>query len=139
MRNAEALRGRWWPAALWALFILVLCLFPGPALPTWEWADLISLDKSVHAALFAVLYILVALAMDEQYAPIAPRSKSMALAFLLTLGYGAATEWMQQIPALGRRGDLLDLLANAVGAMLGLVYFRRKLVVRRDAVNEKDG
>ncbi len=133
------LPGRWWSALLWALFILVLCLLPGPAIPSWEWADMISLDKSVHAFLFAVLFVLVARALDEQYRPGGIRSNTMAVAFAITLGYGALTEWMQQIPALGRRGDLLDLLANGLGAFLGLVYFRMKRATGLRAMNEKDG
>jgi hypothetical protein len=32
-------------AIAWALLIAFLCLTPGKALPQWEWADLLSVDK----------------------------------------------------------------------------------------------
>lgn len=111
-----------WPALGWASLILVLCLMPGQALPQWEWADLLSVDKAVHAFLFAVLYVLVhRWLIDRGMAP----SKALWVGLIACTAYGASTELMQQLPALGRRGDLGDLLANTAGVLLGMLVAHR--------------
>lgn len=124
-------------ALLWALLILVLCLMPGQALPAWQWADLVSLDKWVHATLFCVLMVLTVRAFIAQYASSALRSHPIAAALALVVAYGALLELMQELPALGRRGDLPDLVANTLGALVGLIYLRGRMVRERSAVNGK--
>jgi len=112
------------PALLWALFILVLCLMPGQALPTWEWADLLSLDKPVHAILFGVFFVLLTTGLRRQQRWPFLREQAMVVAITVAVAYGALTELLQELPMLGRRGDLLDLAANAFGTLLGVVYLR---------------
>ena len=85
---------RW--ALLWALLILVLCLMPGTALPMWHWADLFSVDKLVHAFLFAVLTLLCLRAFE------APGPKTVLAAVLACAAYGGGLELMQMLPGLGR-------------------------------------
>ena len=102
---------RW--ALLWALLILVLCLMPGTALPMWHWADLFSVDKLVHAFLFAVLTLLCLRAFE------APGPKTVLAAVLACAAYGGGLELMQMLPGLGRRGDWNDFTANTVGVALG--------------------
>jgi hypothetical protein len=115
------------PAIAWALLILVLCLMPGEAVPSWDWTDLLNLDKPVHAVLFGVLLVLLVqgfrTARSQAFRPARP----LLVAFVLTVAYGALTEWMQQLEALGRHGDLNDLVANTVGALLGMIYLRWQL------------
>jgi VanZ family protein len=106
---------RRWPV-LWALLILLLCLMPGAALPTWHWADLFSVDKLVHAGLFGVLAVLALRALPHR------STVSIAVTALACAAYGGALELMQQLPALGRRGDWNDFLANGIGVCLGLAW-----------------
>ncbi|MBK9147477.1 MAG: VanZ family protein [Flavobacteriales bacterium] len=113
-----------WPL-LWALLILLLCLMPGAALPAWHWADLFSIDKLVHAGLFAVLVLLVLRALPD------PTLKAAAMAAMACVAYGGALELMQQFPALGRRGDWNDFLANGIGVGLGWAWQRRLWAKRR--------
>jgi len=111
---------RW--ALLWALLILLLCLMPGAALPAWHWADLLSVDKGVHAGLFAVLVLLCLRALKSGYASASPPP-----ALLLALGctaYGGMLELMQMLPALGRRGDWNDFAANTFGVTAGWAWHR---------------
>jgi hypothetical protein len=97
---------------LWALVILGLCLIPGRSLPEWDWFDLFDLDKFVHGAMFFVLAVLLAQALRTQGG--VPRYIVWACA--LSVGYGLATEVLQGLEALGRRTDLNDMIANAIGA-----------------------
>jgi VanZ family protein len=123
-------RYRW--ALLWALLILVLCLMPGAALPAWHWADLFSVDKLVHAGLFAVQALLVLRAAGGQ-------GRADAFPWLLAVvAYGGALELMQMLPALGRRGDWNDLAANTLGALLGWAWHRWRSGSQRTAAIASD-
>ena len=74
------------------------------------------LDKVVHAALFAAL----AASTRWRFGP--------HLAGLITvLAYAAASELVQQHWLAKRDGDVRDLAADAVGALLGWLLARRLL------------
>ncbi len=103
-----------WPALLWAAIILFLCLLPGSELPEWDWFALLDLDKAVHAGMFFVLALLLGRALHAR------SMRRWVLAVVsIAIVYGAATEFMQGLEALGRRTDLSDMIANTVGALLG--------------------
>ncbi len=128
---AFLIRFRW--ALSWALLILVLCLMPGAALPAWHWADLFSLDKLVHAALFAVLALLTLKAMHP-----GPTPRQARVALALLLAYGGSLEAMQMLTALGRRGDWNDVAANALGALCGWAWLRYRATRQRNATEAMD-
>lgn len=113
---------RW--AFAWALLILVLCLMPGSALPAWHWADLLSVDKAVHAGLFAVLAVLVLLGLRVHAGGAPLPAPAILWAVVACVVYGGLLELLQQLPVLGRRGDLSDLLANTAGCGLGWLWDR---------------
>ena len=113
---------RW--ALLWAMAILVLCLFPGRSLPQWGWFDLLDLDKLVHALLFFGQTVLLAAAFLGHGRPVS----YLAWALGLSVAYGLGTELLQGLQALGRRTDPMDMLANTIGALSGawFVALRRR-------------
>lgn len=112
-------------AIVWALIIAALCLTPGKALPTWEWADLLSVDKLVHVGMFGVLSYLVARGFRDRRVNTWSDGRILLMAGLLSFGYGALMEVLQEIPGLGRHGDLVDLTANTLGAVVGALLVRR--------------
>lgn len=120
---------RW--ALLWALFILLLCLMPGAALPQWHWADLFNADKLVHAALFGVLALLC-LRVPEPSA-----TNALVITIMACVAYGGGLELMQMLPVLGRRGDWNDFAANTLGVAAGWAGHRwmpgRRRRARRSA------
>ena len=98
---------------LWALVILGLCLIPGQRLPEWDWFALFDLDKLVHGIMCFVLAVLLAPALRTQ----GKVARYIVWACVLSVGYGLATEVLQGLEALGRRTDLNDMIANAIGAI----------------------
>ena len=77
-------------------------------------------DKVAHALTFLGLAVLGRLALVP----------ARALAVALT-AYAALTEVLQALLPIGRRGDPLDLLADAIGVGLGLLLSEAvRLVVR---------
>jgi hypothetical protein len=123
----------WGPPLVWALLILVLCLMPGRTLPQWDWADLFSLDKPVHLVLFGVLTVLLGRAFRLAH----PSGPILLWSVLLSVGYGLATEALQQLQALGRHGDVNDAIANTMGALVGAFHLRRRWNRERSAGSTK--
>ncbi|HQV38384.1 MAG: VanZ family protein [Flavobacteriales bacterium] len=110
-------RHAWLPATLWAVAVLVLTLMPGRDVPAWPWAEQVQLDKFVHAFLFGMQSLLLGLALASMRwrFRIGPR----ALGAVLAIAYGGVIELLQQAMGQGRQGDVLDLLADAAGALFG--------------------
>jgi len=73
-------------------------------------------DKLVHAAVFGLLALLWFLALRPGRQVVT----AAVLAFLLATAWGALDE-IHQAFVPGRHADLLDLLADAVGAGVGIV------------------
>lgn len=92
-------------AFVWSALLFYLSSVPGGASFLDRFPS--GADKVVHAGAYLVLGGLLTLAFGR------PR-----LAFLLALLYGASDE-IHQLYVPGRHADLLDLLADAVGAAVG--------------------
>ena len=104
---------------LWALLILILTLTPGKSIPDLE---LFSYDKLGHMGIFMLqAYFLVSgINFDKKNKNSV--TKSLLLGLLITEIYGASVEVAQHfIP--DRSMDIMDLLANSLGVILGGVIF----------------
>jgi VanZ family protein len=126
------------PALGWALLIFVLCLTPGAALPTWHWADLLSVDKLVHALIFGVLVVFLGQGFQQQEEGSALVRHALAVAVVLGVAYGGAMELMQQVPGLGRRGDWMDVIANTFGSIVAFFSLRWWWSRQRRTTEAKD-
>ena len=100
---------------LWAFFILVLCVIPGKDLPN---SNIWQIDKVVHFALYLILaYLLFASAANRLH-------KTQLILLAISMIYGFIIECIQDFFLLDRFFDWNDVLANSVGAFIGVVVFR---------------
>ncbi len=83
---------------------------PFPFLP----AGLLAQDKLLHAGAYAVLGVLVALALSARLGP----ARAVVLAAAIAAAYGASDEWHQSFVP-GRDPDPLDWAADLVGGTAG--------------------
>ncbi len=86
------------------MLIAFLCLTPGKALPQWEWADLLSVDKVVHMLMFGALSYLLARGIKDRESNSWSTARVLTVAGLISFGYGALMEFLQETPGLGRNG-----------------------------------
>ena len=89
-----------------AVVVAVLCLAPGRSIP-----DVNVSDKIKHFAAFAMLAF--------WFGSILVRRDLLWLALAL-LTFGALIEVAQELMRLGRNGEVRDLIADALGMLLGL-------------------
>jgi VanZ family protein len=110
------------PALVWGIFIFGLSVWPGKDFPTFDWEDLLSLDKIVHITFYAVLtgLILRGVKLSQNNMP----SLAVVLATAaFSTAYGWFLEWLQENYCQDRMFDVLDGVANTIGAFgVGIVY-----------------
>jgi VanZ family protein len=115
MRPPWTVRAAW----AWGLLILVVTLLPAQAVPGGGFLGRYHLDKVVHAVLFGVFIVLVAKALRGS-----GKRHPLTSALLVALGYGILTELLQEWAGQGRSGEVGDVVADGVGALLGAAWLR---------------
>lgn len=102
-------------AALWTLLILFMCLMPAKEIPH---VKMPLIDKWVHFIFFGGFSFLWLCARPSR------RPARLAVIFGISIGFGMLIECLQYIfVSLGRSADWLDVLADSIGALLGITIF----------------
>ena len=114
------------PAFIWFIIIFILLTLPGKDLPKEDFLSAIYFDKWVHAGLFGTLVFL----FSYPYRHIIAYKKSFYLVIVvMAIIYGVAMEYVQKYFTVDRDFDVNDMVADAVGAVLGYIFFR--MVIRK--------
>jgi VanZ family protein len=109
------------PALLWSGIIFFLCFLPGSKLPKEDWLDKIYFDKIVHAALYFILFSLI------KRIPEKPTKSILYIASILCIIQGIIIEFIQGSTLIQNRSfDLYDIVANIVGVLIAVVFFKIK-------------
>lgn len=103
----------WLPVVLYCTAIFTLSAIPAGRMPAGQ---LWSFDKLIHAAVYAVLGLLVCRAL-ARCLPGWRRVVVALVAVAATSAYGLSDEWHQSLVP-GRDASGFDLLADAIGAAL---------------------
>ena len=111
------------PALGWALIILILTLAPPQALPKVPKWDLISVNSLAHLFVFLVWAFLLLTGFARSAQNLSFRSSGTWITLLLAVCYGALIELLQGLMRLGREPDVVDIVYNTIGALLGTVLF----------------
>jgi VanZ family protein len=115
----------WWPAIVWLILSTIAFCLPGKALPDKNWFAIIQLDKWIHIGLFLVMVVLWCLPFLARRSP-----KQFGNLFIIIsvswLAYGILMEFIQHHFISNRSFDIGDILADAVGCLIGLLLVKRK-------------
>ena len=107
------------PAIGWGIFIIVLSTMPSTSFPQFEWADLLSVDKLIHALFYGFLIHLTLWGCRKAFAMTAHNFQIMAFfAFIGAVAMGIALEVIQERYCVGRIMDIGDILGNTFGAII---------------------
>lgn len=93
---------------------------PGRYLPEGGWLALLKIDKVIHASMFFVLGVFIILSSSRLRNPL-----NTALFFLgLAVVYGFLLELGQALAFSGRSMETMDFVANTIGILLALCFYR---------------
>ena len=104
-------------ALIWTIVIACLCLISFSHIPK---VGLSNSDKYAHFAFYFVFSGLWFLYFSHRNDNLS-KVKMFLVVFFLSLFYGIAIEIMQYLFTETRRADVFDVLANALGAVMGLL------------------
>jgi VanZ family protein len=109
------------PTLLWLAAITWLSLSGGVRMPKF---NLLSTDKLAHAAAYLLLAALCVWGYRRSTSQL-PTSTLLWLIFVGCTLYGAFMEWVQGTYFPNRTFEYDDMIANAVGALLGTLLSKR--------------
>ena len=116
---------------VWVIFefvlIFILLSMPGSDIQGTSWISIILhlpfADKIIHMGLFGSLALSL-FSHLEQYSNISFRStRTKALSLIACILYGIGMEFYQKYFVPSRSLDVIDMLADAMGALLALPFF----------------
>jgi VanZ family protein len=109
---------------IWAILILAFSSIPNSELPDFSLWRILSGDKLIHVFLYGILSFLLLGSSVKQYIYRRIRYNAMLFSFTASTCFGILVEVYQEFILTDRFGDWADALANAVGALFGLILFR---------------
>ncbi|GAB3015962.1 hypothetical protein GCM10027051_20080 [Niabella terrae] len=120
----------YWPAIIWSAIVLVLLALPGDAFQQEEsFLSKIYFDKLVHLGLFALLVLTWCWGIYNRY-PSGRLMKTFLWICICSILFGYLMELVQKYWVPNRDYDLWDVVADAAGALIGLIYSRFKFLRR---------
>ena len=113
------------PGIIWFIFVLVVVFLPGDDVPDESWLSLSNFDKLIHATLFGGLVFFFCLPFKKA---VIERTEKLNLFLRITIAtivWGFTTELIQKYFIPGRQYDLIDWIADSVGAIIAFFISRR--------------
>lgn len=104
----------------WAACVLILSAWPGSGFPK---SPFDGFDKLIHLTIYLIFSFLLCRSLYHHFHKI-KSLKIYWLGFLLPVFYGMLMEILQEYIFIRRSGDWYDVLANASGALVGLLIFK---------------
>ena len=108
----------YWPAILWALFVLLMCSIDLHNVPE-STKFFPGFDKLVHCGFFFMIVVLISYGLNKQQSAANISYTAILIVMLSAILYGGAIELLQNYIFTWRDGDWNDLFADTVGAAMG--------------------
>lgn len=104
-------------AWVWTGIVFLLCIWPADELPK---SDIPLIDKWTHLVLFGGFNFLWLLSASGS----TKLNRKVLFISFIAIVFGGLIELIQTaVPSLGRSGDLLDVLADAIGVLLAAMLY----------------
>lgn len=89
-----------------------------------SWFDLVSVDKLGHAVVYALLTLLILRGFYTKNAKKVLAVSTLILAVVISSAYGVSMEIMQYAFFPNRFFEVLDIIANIIGSIIGVYIFK---------------
>ncbi len=113
---------RFWRSLSWIILILILSFIPGDKFGEPKLFN--HFDLFVHAFLYAVLALINEYDINKNYRNNFYFRSTMPIILIVGTIIGIATEIVQYYLIPNRNGSIYDLIADIIGAFLGITLFR---------------
>jgi len=110
------------PAIFWTILIIILSSLPGGTIKEFTWDSIFELDKLGHFGVYAIYVVFILYGFHKLKASNTSKIDIISALFIAFL-LGLAMEFMQGEYFKDRHFDILDLIANIIGSIGGLIIF----------------
>ena len=107
----------------WMMFVTFFSLFSFSDVDTSRF-NIPHIDKAVHFTFYFLMVVLAYLAKTKGEFKKNGRLKLLWYIVLFAIVYGIIIEVIQHVATDNRHGDPLDVLANSIGAIVGMLVIR---------------
>ncbi len=118
------------PAILWSFVIIILSILPGKTMNSFSFSDLWNIDKLGHLLVYGIHTILLLQGFRQLNKEILIGHCISALLLSVLLGF--SIEIIQDSFFPDRHFDILDLIANIIGSIVGLIIYNFLKTMRYD-------
>ena len=106
------------------LIIFIIMILPGNKLPAENsFTYAFKVDKIVHILLFFILGYTLLLYFKKSNKKYLKNKRVQIIAIIICIVYGIFLEFFQKLFVPSRSFDIADILADAIGAVFGLLFF----------------
>lgn len=119
------------PSVVWAVIIFALSTNTPVEIGPTEWLDFLSIDKVGHFTFYCIFCVLLCWGFFRTEHPLKTISATkLVIAVTVVMVYGVIMELLQLKFYEGRQLEFMDMIANAIGAIIGAIVFRKFLASR---------
>ena len=115
----------------WVVFITLLSLFSFSVLETKNRIEILYFDKIVHFIFYTVFVVLGSLFLKEKKKESFQLNISIFFTLCTAIVYGLIIEILQYLLPFDRTAEILDVLANTIGAIFGGLLIKKYLSLDR--------
>jgi VanZ family protein len=109
---------------MWAAVILLTTLLPSSSMPPLSIWEFFSFDSFAHAFLFAILCYLMIVGLKKQFTYPKIKHYAIRVSLFISTMFGISIELLQHFLVQGRQGDIMDVLSNTTGCLIGILLFK---------------
>ena len=120
------------PAIIWFFLVLIIMTLPGNDIPDIDWLSGINFDKLVHIGTFGLLATLFCWPFYKSSFNKEERIQYFIKIALATSLWGLTIEVIQKYLVVGRSFDLLDWLADSIGAFIAYRFCKWKFIKQEE-------
>lgn len=102
------------------IVLAILSTLPKSQADSLRWLNIEHGDKLSHLAAYAILSFLLMHALNNDLENLQWKKSLMIAAF-----YGLCMEFIQYLFYTDRHFDILDIIANIIGAILGIIIYKK--------------
>ncbi|HLW40108.1 MAG TPA: VanZ family protein [Brumimicrobium sp.] len=111
------------PSVLWTILVVVVSIAPSSSVELSE-IKIAHLDKIAHFILYTLLSFFWTVGLKRQNINLRLRSRAYVVVVLGGFVLGLVLEIIQHFFTLSRSFEVLDLIANGIGCIFGVIIFK---------------
>ena len=111
------------PSILWTIRVVIVSVVPNSDIAFSEF-QIANLDKVAHLILYTLLSLFWTVGLKRQNVNLVLRKNAYAIVIFFGFILGLALEIIQHFFVMSRHFEALDLIANGIGCIFGVIIFK---------------